>query len=207
MSEPPDFTAESLTLNGAESVLVSDLSMTARAGEVVGITGPSGSGKTSLLLALGGLTDPDAGRLRLGDRPVRLWRDSAFALVLQNLHLLATLTAHEIVAVPLQARGLAATEVRRRADEALAAVGLADHTHQLIGELSGGQRQRVAVARALAPAADLILADEPTAALDPHWRSVVLDLFWEQARSGAIVIIASSDPELIARCNQVVTLA
>jgi putative ABC transport system ATP-binding protein len=206
MSEAREFSVEGLTLGGEGGMLVHDLSLSARAGEVVGITGPSGSGKTSVLLALGGLAAPDAGQVRLGGEPVALWRDAGLGLVLQNLHLLATLTAHETVSLPMQARGVARGEVTERTDRTLAAVGLGDHGGQLIEELSGGQRQRVAVARALAGQPDLILADEPTSALDPHWRSVVLDQLIGAARAGAIVIIASGDPELIERCDRVITL-
>ena len=84
---------------------------------------------------------------------------------------------------------------------------MGDQAHHLIWELSGGQRQRVAVARALAGDPELILADEPTAGLDPESRTVVLNHLLDAARAGAIVIIASSDPELIDNCTRVVTLA
>jgi ABC-type lipoprotein export system ATPase subunit len=206
MSEALEFIAEALCVSGPGGVMVNDLSVTVHRGEVVGITGPSGSGKTTLLHVLGGLAAPDSGRLLLGGRPVAPWRDAAVAIVLQSLQLLAILTAHEAVGLPLQARGLTRAEVGERADRALAALGLEEHSRQLTGELSGGQRQRVAIARALAGTPDLILADEPTSALDAHWRSVVLDQLSDAARGGAMVILASGDPELIRRCDQVIRL-
>jgi ABC-type lipoprotein export system ATPase subunit len=117
------------------------------------------------------------------------------------------LSSHEAVSLPLQARGLNRSEVAERSDRTLVALGLGDQAHQLIWELSGGQRQRVAVARALAGDPELILADEPTAGLDPGSRTAVLNHLLDAARAGAIVIIASSDPELIDNCTRVVTLA
>ncbi len=132
---------------------------------------------------------------------------AAVGLILQHHHLPQMLSAHEVVSLPLQARGLTRSEVAERSDRALVALGLGDQADQLIWELSGGQRQRVAVARALAGDPELILADEPVAGLDPEsLTAVVLNRLLEAARAGAIVIIASSDPELIESCTRVVTL-
>jgi ABC-type lipoprotein export system ATPase subunit len=117
------------------------------------------------------------------------------------------LTAHEAVSLPLQASGVGRAEVGERSDRTLAALGLGDQAHHLIWELSGGQRQRVAVARALAGDPELILADEPAAGLDLESRTVVVNHLLDAARAGAIVIIASSDPQLIDKCTRVVTLA
>ncbi len=94
----------------------------------------------------------------------------------------------------------------QRSAAALELLGLGEHGAQLVGELSGGQRQRVAIARALAGTPDVILADEPTSALDPHWRQVVLDLLVSEARRGAVVVVASSDAEVTAVCDDLVRL-
>lgn len=94
-----------------------------------------------------------------------------------------------------------------RSSAALDALGLGEHTAQLVGELSGGQRQRVAVARALASRPEVVLADEPTSALDAHWRGVVLDHLRAEARRGAVVVVASSDLEVTSMCDQVIRLA
>jgi putative ABC transport system ATP-binding protein len=198
---------EDLALVGGSTTILGGLDVHAVAGEVLAITGPSASGKTSLLYALGGLTPLAAGRL-LADGDVTIpWRDLSTAIVLQNLCLVSTLTAQETVGLPLQAAGVPRSDVARRAAGALERLGLGDHLTQLVGTLSGGQRQRVAVARALAAEADLLLADEPTSALDEHWRAVVLDELVAQARRGAIVIVASGDPEVLAACDRVVDLA
>jgi putative ABC transport system ATP-binding protein len=177
----------------------------ARAGQILGLTGPSGSGKTTLLYALAGLTRA-AGELLVDGRPVVLWRDASAGLIFQNLCLVALLSAEETVALPLQAKGTPRAEAARASAAVLAKLGLTDHAAQQVGDLSGGQRQRVAVARALVSTPDVILADEPTSALDPHWREVVLDLLIEEARRGAVVIVASSDAEVTSVCDQLVTL-
>jgi putative ABC transport system ATP-binding protein len=134
------------------------------------------------------------------------WRDASLGLILQNLCLVPLLSAQETVALPLQATGTPRAEVAARSLAALEALGLADHAAQLVGDLSGGQRQRVAVARVLASRHDVVLADEPTSALDPHWRGVVLDLLASEAKRGAIVVVASSDPEVTSICDHVVNL-
>jgi len=198
--------AEGITVLGGETVVVRDLDLHARAGQVFGVTGPSGSGKTTLLYALGGLIPATVGRLLVDDRPVVPWRDASLGLILQNLCLVPLLSAQETVALPLQASGIPKAEVAERSLAALDALGLADHTAQLVGDLSGGQRQRVAVARALAGRNDVVLADEPTSALDPHWRGVVLDLLTAEAHRGAIVVVASSDAEVTSICDEIVSL-
>jgi putative ABC transport system ATP-binding protein len=207
MAETSRFVIEELTVRSTDSVLVSDLSVSIGGGEVLGITGPSGTGKSSLIHVLAGLAPPDSGRVLHADHPVAPSDGVALGLILQHHHLPGMLTAHEVVGLPLQARRVNRSEVAEHSDRMLAALGLGDQAHQMIGELSGGQRQRVAVARALAGDPELILADEPTAGLDPGSRTVVLDHLLDAARAGAIVIIASSDPELIDNCTRVVTLA
>jgi putative ABC transport system ATP-binding protein len=208
MPEAPRLVVEAVTVRNAETVLVSDLSLSVSGGEVVGITGPSGTGKSSLIHVLAGLAEPDSGRVLYGERPVAALRNgSAPGLILQHHHLPGMLTAHEAVSLPLQAGGVKRPEVTERSDSMLVSLGLGDQAHQLIWDLSGGQRQRVAVARALAGNPKLILADEPAAALDASSRAPVIDHLLGAARAGAIVIIASSDPELIAYCTRVVTLS
>jgi len=207
MPETTRFVIEDVTVRTGDTVLVSDLSASVGRGEVFGITGPSGTGKSSLIHVLAGLAAPHSGRVLHDDRPVTPRDGAARGLILQHHHLPGMLTAHEAVGLPLQARGAARSEVAERSDRILDALGLGEQAHQLISELSGGQRQRVAVARALAGDPQLILADEPTAGLDPGSYAVVVDHLLAVARAGAIVIIASSDPELIANCTRVVTLA
>ena len=206
MGETPRLVIGDVTVREAETVFVSDLSVSIGTGEVLGITGPSGTGKSTLLYVLAGLAAPHSGRVRYADRPVAPGRDATLGLILEHHHLPGMLTAHEAVSLPLQARGVARPDVTERSSGILRALGLGDQAHQLIWELSGGQRQRVAVARALADDPQLILADEPTAGLDPASRTVVLEHLIQAARAGAIVVIASSDAELIDNCTSVITL-
>jgi putative ABC transport system ATP-binding protein len=197
---------ERLVVRGGERTILHGLDLQARAGEMVGVRGPSASGKTSLLYALGGLSPLGAGRLLVDGRPAVPWREVTTGIVFQNLCLVPMLAAEETVGLPLQAAGMGADAVHGRALGVLEALGLGDHATQLVSTLSGGQRQRVAVARALAGAPDLILADEPTSALDEHWRTAVLDQLRDQARRGAIVILASGDDEVADACDRVIAL-
>jgi putative ABC transport system ATP-binding protein len=206
MPETPPFVIEDVTVCNADTVLVRDLSLDIGCGEVLGITGPSGTGKSSLIHVFAGLVAPHSGRVLHGDRKVAPRGGAELGLILQHHHLPGILTAHEAVGLPLQAQGVDRSEVAERSDRILVSLGLGDQAHQLIWELSGGQRQRVAVARALAGDPGLILADEPAAGLDPESRAAVINHLLDAARAGAIVIIASSDPELIDNCTRVVTL-
>jgi putative ABC transport system ATP-binding protein len=198
--------AEGMTVVGGDTVLIRDLELRIRGGQITGITGTSGSGKTTLLYALGGLIPAAEGTVLVDGRPATPWRELATGLIFQNLCLVPMLSAEETVGLPLQARGVSRSEVAERSLAALTALGLADHHAQLVQNLSGGQRQRVAVARALAGRPDVILADEPTSALDPHWRQVVLDLLVAEAQRGVAVVLASSDDEVTAICDELVTL-
>jgi ABC-type lipoprotein export system ATPase subunit len=192
---------------GGRAVLA-DVSVEAIAGEPLAVMGASGAGKTSLLAVLGGLLVPDAGVATLDGRPVHEPDVRAdIGLVLQNYGLVDVFTAWENVAISLQARGFARSEVAARTAAELAAVGLTDVAEQPADTLSGGQRQRVAVARALVGEPAVVLADEPTAELDAENRAVVLDRLLAAADHGAVVVVASHDPEVAARCAAHVRLA
>jgi len=179
-------------------------SLEAWSGSSVAVTGPSGSGKSSLLSILALLEHPDGGQVFLDDDavdPDRRDLRTRFGLVLQGYGLVAMLTAAENVELVLQAAGHEPEDTRERAEQLLADVGMTGQADQLIDQLSGGQQQRVAVARALATQPDIVIADEPTAALDAESRDLVLDLLFDAVRRGALVIVATHDREIADRCD------
>ncbi|WP_279579735.1 ATP-binding cassette domain-containing protein [Fodinicola feengrottensis] len=162
---------------GGRDVLVG-VSLRVLPGQLVAVTGASGAGKSTLLWTVAGLLPVASGQISLdGCAPAEV------ALVPQDNGLVPVLTAAENVEVALLARGLAAAETRDRAGAALAAVGLTSHADQLVEELSGGQQQRVAVARGMAVAPALLLADEVTSELDATNRQLVLELLSAHART------------------------
>jgi putative ABC transport system ATP-binding protein len=200
--------AEGIGLDLGGRTLLEGIGLTARAGEPLAISGPSGSGKTVLLLVLAGLLSPTRGTVLVDGAPIGPGHDRpdvGFGIVLQTQGLVPELTADENVALPLQSRGLATGEVADRTTRALTAVGLDAVGDRLAGELSGGQRQRVGVARALAGAPGIVIADEPTAELDPDNRARVLSLLLDPAPP-RIVVVASNDPEVSSACRHVLHL-
>jgi ABC-type lipoprotein export system ATPase subunit len=190
-----------------------DVSLRLVPGDFAALTGPSGSGKSTLLNLIGSLDRPDAGTIAVdGQRLEGLTRPHRFRLevvgfVFQFHHLLPMLTARENVEVPLIAAGLAAAERRARAEGLLDEVDLAGRATHLPSQLSGGERQRVAVARALANRPRLLLADEPTGALDSLAGQRVLDLLERvRAARGMTLLVVSYDPGIGDRAERVLRL-
>jgi putative ABC transport system ATP-binding protein len=182
-------------------------------GDAVALTGRSGSGKSTLLSLIGGLDQPDEGEVLIDGRPC--WREGHTAqvrrevvgFVFQRHLLLETLSARANVEIPLIGAGIHHSARRGRALELLEEVGLADRADHLPAELSGGERQRVAVARALANGPRLLLADEPTGALDSTTSERVLDLlFGLREELGMTMLVVSYDPSVGARADRTVTL-
>jgi putative ABC transport system ATP-binding protein len=180
---------------------LSSVSLTVAPGMWVAVTGPSGAGKSSLLWALGGALAPSSGAVTLGDVGL-VDREQAAGLgvvvVPQGNGLASSLTAAENVVVPLLASGVPARDAFARTEEALALVGLEDHGNHLVEELSGGQQQRVALARSFAARGRVLLADEPTSDLDAGNRERVLGALRAEAERGAVVVMATHDPEAAA---------
>jgi len=203
-------TAADLRYAVGDRTILDGISMQASSGRVLAVRGPSGSGKSSLLTMLGGLIAPSGGTVMLDGARVIPSSDLAvrrrFGFVLQGYGLVAALTARENVAVVLQAAGVPRPQVGPRVQAVLERVRLAPVADHLVEDLSGGQQQRVAVARALVTAADVLLADEPTAELDADNRELIISLLIERARTGAVVVIASHDPDVVDACDDVLDL-
>jgi ABC-type lipoprotein export system ATPase subunit len=212
-------------MNGAEVVLegvrrvrgsvvaVDEVSLHVGSGESVALTGPSGSGKSTLLGVIGGLSRPDAGTVAIDGRPPQAhgglsgYHRDVVGFVFQLHHLLPMLTAQGNVEVPLVAAGVGRAERRARALELLDEVGLADRVDHLPAQLSGGERQRVAVARALANDPRLLLADEPTGALDSANSERVLELLdAARTRRGTTLIVVTHDGRVAERSDRVLSM-
>jgi putative ABC transport system ATP-binding protein len=200
------------TFEGGQVAALRDVSFTVEAGELVALTGASGSGKSTLLNLVGALDRPDAGTIAVGgqrldalDDPAE-YRAATIGFVFQRHDLLPTLTAAENVQVPMFGRR-PRRERETRARALLAEVGLAARADARPGVLSGGERQRVAIARALANEPRLLLADEPTAALDAETGAQVLDLL-EQLREshGTTILLVTNDDDVAARADRALRL-
>ena len=193
---------------GKEPVRVlKNINLTVERGEYLAIMGPSGSGKTTLMNLIGCLDVPTSGTYELDGRDLKDLSDNALAeirskhigFVFQSFHLLPKMDALDNVALPLLYAGVPLKERRARAAEALRAVGLEERIHFLPNQLSGGQCQRVAIARAMVGKPDLLLADEPTGALDSKAGSQIMDIF-RQLSDGGMTIIMITHELAIADC-------
>ncbi|MGF1679276.1 MAG: ABC transporter ATP-binding protein [Candidatus Methylacidiphilales bacterium] len=173
-------------------------------GEYVSIVGPSGSGKSTLMHLLGCLDVPSSGAIRIDDITVNASsagklskiRGQKIGFVFQSFNLMAKLNIFQNVELPLIYAGMPRTARKKRVMEVLDAVGLADRCHHKSNELSGGQNQRAAIARALVNQPQLILADEPTGALDSQTGENILKLFRQVNSEGQTVILVTHDPDI-----------
>ncbi len=193
---------------GREPVpVLHDVSMTVEQGEYIAIMGPSGSGKTTLMNVLGCLDVPTSGKYYLEGQDIGALSDDALAdirnnsigFVFQNFHLLPKMTALDNVALPLLYRGIPLKDRRARAGAALKLMGLGDRMDFYPNQLSGGQQQRVAIARAIVGGPRLLLADEPTGALDTASGTQIMDIFRRLSQRG-ITIIMITHEHSIAQC-------
>ena len=184
-------------------VALDGVSLTLRDNEFVAILGPSGSGKTTLLNVIGGLDRYDSGDLIINgistkqytDRDWDSYRNHTIGFVFQSYNLIPHQTVLANVELALTISGISRTERRRRAREALESVGLGNQLHKRPNQMSGGQMQRVAIARALVNNPDILLADEPTGALDSETSVQIMELLKEVARD-RLVVMVTHNPEL-----------
>ncbi len=188
-----------------------DVSMAVEQGEYIAIMGPSGSGKTTLMNVLGCLDVPTAGRYILEGNDIGTLSDDALAdirnqtigFVFQNFYLLPKMTALDNVALPLLYRGVSVKERRERAAAALQIMGLGERMDFFPNQLSGGQQQRVAIARAIVGNPKLILADEPTGALDTASGEQIMDIFRRLSQRGITIIMITHERNIAQRADKI----
>jgi len=201
-------------LRDREVVALADVNLSVEAGEFVAVVGASGSGKSTLLLVLGGLIRPDGGEVFLEGQPLyelsqaqrAKIRQQNVGFLFQTFHLIPYLTALENVQVPLYVAGKSRAEQAEIATRLLEQVGLGDRLDHKPAELSVGQQQRVALARTLANAPRLILADEPTGSLDPERAEEMVAHLERLAREGITIVMVTHDPSVAARAGRQVRL-
>jgi putative ABC transport system ATP-binding protein len=192
------------------TVALAGVSLTVNRGEFVAIVGPSGSGKSTLMNLIGCLDRPSAGTVRiagkdistLDDNELTALRSKAIGFVFQQFQLLPLTSAVDNVATPLLYQGLKPREAHRRAAAMLTRLGLGERLNFDRGRLSGGQQQRVAISRALVTNPDLVLADEPTGALDTSSGKQVMDVFKEMNAEGRTIVLITHDLDVAAAANR-----
>jgi putative ABC transport system ATP-binding protein len=185
-----------------------DVSLTVAAGEAVAILGPSGSGKSTMLNMIAGLDRPDSGTVsvagvrvdKLGEAGAARYRRDRIGMIFQFFNLLDDLTVLDNVVLPAEMTGVGRGEARKRATRLLETLGIAQHARAYPGRLSGGERQRVAVARALMNRPPLLLADEPTGALDSASGEEVKALLRELHADGQTIVVVTHDESFAASC-------
>lgn len=194
-------------IQGKEPVRVlKNINLQVDEGEYIAIMGPSGSGKTTLMNLIGCLDVPTSGEYVLDGKNLKDLSDDALAdirnryigFVFQSFHLLPKMDALDNVALPLLYAGVPLKERRARAEEALKAVGLEERIHFLPNQLSGGQCQRVAIARAMVGKPDLLLADEPTGALDTKAGNQIMEIFKGLSQEGMTILMITHEPSIAA---------
>lgn len=199
----------------SELTVIPGLDFTVEEGEFVAVVGQSGSGKSTLMNIIGLLDRPTAGEyqlagvdaLALGDDKLASFRGQKIGFIFQNFNLIGRMSALKNVEMPMVYAGVSAHERAQRAENLLEMVGMGDRMNHLPNELSGGQKQRVAVARALANQPEILLADEPTGALDSQTGRMVMDLFHELHRThGKTILFITHNPELADECSRTVTM-
>jgi putative ABC transport system ATP-binding protein len=200
---------------GSEELpILRGITLTVEQGDFVGIVGPSGSGKSTLMNTIGLLDVPTSGTYmldgvetqRMKDDKLAELRNKKIGFIFQQFNLLPRLTALENVELPLIYAGVAKKQRRERAFEMLASLGMAGREHHKPSELSGGQQQRVAIARALAGDPALLLADEPTGALDTRTGAEVMELIQKLNEEGNTIVLITHDMQIASNSRRVVAI-
>jgi len=197
-----------------ELKILHNVNLTVNSGEFLSILGPSGSGKSTMMNIIGCLDVPSSGNYILSGNDINdldeidlaKARNKEIGFVFQSFHLLPRMTALQNVELPLIYSGLPSSERKKRAEAILKRVGLGDKMRNLPNQLSGGQQQRVAIARALVTEPTILLADEPTGALDQKTGAQVMELFEELNKDGRTIIMITHDTDIACHAQRVVKI-
>ena len=200
--------------DGTSQAAIADFSLMAAEGEFVALMGPSGCGKSTLLNILGGIDRPDGGEVRvagvridqLSETQLALFRRRHVGIVFQFFNLIHNLDARDNIELPGFLAGFSANDVHKRASELMEMLGIGDLARKMPGRLSGGQRQRVAIARALINRPALLLADEPTGALDQESGQAVLRLFRQLHARGQTILMVTHDPKVAGHAQRILMM-
>jgi putative ABC transport system ATP-binding protein len=202
-------------LEGISTTVLKEVSLAVHQGDLLAIVGASGSGKSTLMNIIGLLDKPDTGSYilknknvaRLSDDEAADIRNQSIGFVFQQFNLLPRFTALQNVALPLTYRGTNAAEIKEKVFHVLERVGMAKYARHRPTQLSGGQQQRIAIARALVTEPQVILADEPTGALDSRTGTEVMNLFLALHAEGRTIIMVTHDEQVAVQCKRRITLA
>ncbi len=192
--------------------ILKDINCDIPAHKLTAIVGPSGSGKTTLLQLIGGLDTPSQGSIHVDGTSINElthpqlaeFRNTYFGYVFQQYHLISRLTAIDNVSLPLIQRYWTSAQARQPAVDILTRCGLSDHLQQISETLSSGQQQRVALARALIGKPQIILADEPTGALDTHHSEIIFNMLRELTKQKITVVLITHDKDIAAKADTVI---
>ncbi|MBR6599759.1 MAG: ABC transporter ATP-binding protein [Oscillospiraceae bacterium] len=198
-----------------ELQILNGIDLDIKEGEFVAIVGESGSGKSTMMNIIGALDRPTEGKYffngedisKLSDKKLSKIRNKEIGFVFQNFNLVPRTSALKNVELPMMYAGVKRRERTKRAKELLKTVGMEERSDHNPNELSGGQKQRVAIARAMANDPSIILADEPTGALDTKTGRIVMDIFHELHRSGKTIILITHSPELAKETERIITIS
>ncbi|MDY0394073.1 ABC transporter ATP-binding protein [Virgibacillus halophilus] len=201
-------------IGDASITALDNVSLTVKEGEFIAIIGPSGSGKSTLMNMIGCLDKPDEGQYTLAGEQVAKMNDNQLAairnkrigFIFQSFHLLPKLTAVENVALPLLYNGINSRQRRKNAEECLEKVGLLNRASHLPAQLSGGQQQRVAIARSLVCRPSILLADEPTGALDSKTSADILQMLKDLQKQGHTLVMITHDMEVAKQAKKIIQM-
>tara|TARA_Y100000588_G_scaffold199681_1_gene213456 strand:- start:797 stop:1510 length:714 start_codon:yes stop_codon:yes gene_type:complete len=206
---------KSYSLGDVKTVVLNNISLSVESGEMIAIVGASGSGKSTLMNIIGFLDLADTGEYLFQNKHVKglsqndlaRLRNRSIGFVFQQFNLLPRLNAYQNVALPLTYRGISPRAIKALVHQVLKRVGMSAFGHHLPQELSGGQQQRIAIARALVTKPEVILADEPTGALDSVTGHEIMQLFAELHHEGSTIIMVTHDEKIANQCERQITIA